>query len=190
MGKLIKYESHGMFADDGEYVQFMDVVILDGPAERWLTFIEKAMRAILKDQLRLTRQSLKKMLTKRDKWLAIWPGQLCLTSSQMQWTTDCTRSLMHCKILNEKKPLKRLRKKQNKVLAKLSEMSRRDLVKQLRLKVNALITIEIHSRDVIDKMYRLSKCITIIFINFMEENHYEFISQMYVIHPVLNGFLN
>lgn len=63
---------------------------------------------------------------------------------------------MHAKIMESKKPLKRLRKKQNQVLGKLSELSRRDLTKLQRLKANALITIEIHSRDVIDRLYKAS----------------------------------
>lgn len=58
--------------------------------------------------------------------------------------------------MESKKPLKRLRKKQNRILMKLSELSRKDLVKLQRLKANALITIEIHSRDVIDRMYKAS----------------------------------
>lgn len=40
---------------------------------------------------------------------------------------------------------------------KLSEMSRKDLTKIHRLKVNSLITVEIHARDVIDKMYKVGK---------------------------------
>lgn len=59
--------------------------------------------------------------------------------------------------MDSKRPLKRLRKKQNQVLAKLSELSRKELPKIQRLKTNALITIEIHSRDVIDRMYKASK---------------------------------
>lgn len=158
-----------MYSDDGEYVQFLETMILSGPAERWLNTIERAMHAILKEQLRMTRQSLKKMLTNRDKWLSMWPGQLCLTSSQIQWTSDCTRSLTLCKITEQKKPLKKLRKKQNAVLTKLSEMSRRDLAKQLRLKVNTIITIEIHGRDVIDRMYRM---------NCRDVSHFEWFSQL------------
>lgn len=65
--------------------------------------------------------------------------------------------MVHAKITESKKPLKKLRRKQNQVLNKLSELSRRDLTKLQRLKANALITIEIHSRDVIDKMYKASK---------------------------------
>lgn len=146
-----------MFSDDGEYVAFLEMFIITGPAEKWLVQIEKAMRATLKDQMASTRKSLKKMMGSRDKWLAMWPGQLCLTSSKIQWTTDCTRMLTICRMVSSKKPLKKLRRKQSNVLMKLSDMSRRDLNKQLRLKVNTIITIEIHGRDVIDRMYKMSK---------------------------------
>jgi dynein heavy chain len=70
------------------------------------------MRSTLKDKLRECRASLKKNLTKRDKWIKEWPGQLCITSSQMQWTTDCTKALTQVKIRGDKKPLKSLKKTQ------------------------------------------------------------------------------
>lgn len=65
---------------------------------------------------------------------------------------------MQCKILESKAPLKKLKKKYKQVLAMLSDLSRRELVKIARLKTNALITIEIHAKDVIDKMYKASEC--------------------------------
>lgn len=148
-----------MYSDDGEYVAFQDMLILSGPSPRWLGTIEAAMRVTLKDLLRSTRKSLKKMMSAREKWLTMWPGQLCLTSSKIQWTSDCTRNLTICKLVGQKTPLKKLRRKQNSVLMKLSDMSRKDLNKQMRLKVNTLITIEIHGRDVIDKMYKMSKSV-------------------------------
>lgn len=155
--KIPKWEAHGMTSADGEYVKFTDPIILNGPSEKWLKSIENAMRATLKFQLRDTLIMLRKMSTSRDRWLEKFPGQLCLTTCQMQWTTNCTRSLLICNYLKNRKPLKKLRRKQNKILGFLSELSRRDLPKQLRLKVNAIITIEIHGRDVIDKMYRMRK---------------------------------
>lgn len=156
-GKIAKWEVSGMYSDDGEYVKFLDMFVVSGPAEKWLNQIERAMRAVLKELMGSTRKSLKKMMSSRDKWLALWPGQLCLTSSKIQWTSDCTKNLRICSFVGQKKPLKNLRKKQSAVLTKLSDMSRRDLNKQLRLKVNSIITIEIHGRDVIDRMYKMSK---------------------------------
>lgn len=69
---------------------------------------------------------------------------------------DCTRTLLHCKALEAKTPLRKLRKKQNKVLQKFSEAIRGNLTKIQRLKVVAIVTIEIHARDVIDKMYKVN----------------------------------
>jgi dynein heavy chain, axonemal len=56
--------------------------------------------------------------------------------------------------MNEKKPLKKLRKKQNLILGTLQMMSRKEITKILRCKVNALCVIEIHSRDTVDRMYK------------------------------------
>lgn len=165
-----------MFSEDGEYIEFTSPPFIDGPAEAWLLSVEKCMRITLRQLLKPCRQALRKNLKTRDKWLLEWFGQLCNTSSlvsqfnlclesvlfffcaQMQWTTDCTRTLMQCKIIESRSPMKKLRKKQKQILAMLSEMSRRNLQKIQRLKVNALSIIEIHAKDVIDRMYKSSKC--------------------------------
>lgn len=42
----------------------------------WLCDVERAMRWTLKEVLRNCRLALKKMLTKRDKWVKEWPGQV------------------------------------------------------------------------------------------------------------------
>ncbi|XP_025836128.1 dynein heavy chain 2, axonemal-like [Agrilus planipennis] len=164
-----KFQGIGMFSEDGEYLDFLKPVNMEGPVEIWLCEIETSMRACLKNEFKPCRAALKKMLNKRDKWLMENCGQLCNACSQIQWTTSCTRALMHCKIMESKKPMKRLRKKQNQVLDKLSEMSRKDLNRLSRLKVNALITIEIHCRDVIDKMYKA---------NCMDVGAFEWFSQL------------
>lgn len=154
-----KMEAVGMFSEDGEYMEFQKNVLLEGPVELWLLEIEATMRLTLRTEFKPCRSALKKMLNKRDKWLMANCGQLCNACSQIQWTTDCTRALVHAKIMDSKKPLKKLRRKQNQVLAKLSELSRQELPKLQRLKTNALITIEIHCRDVIDRMYKASKLV-------------------------------
>lgn len=58
---------------------------------------EAAMRVTLREVLRQCRTALRKMLAKRDRWVKEWPGQPSITSTQIQWTSDCTRTLMHCK---------------------------------------------------------------------------------------------
>ncbi|KAL2735253.1 dynein axonemal heavy chain 2 [Vespula squamosa] len=158
-GKLL---ATGMNSNDGEFVQFLHPVTLEGHVENWLCNIEEAMRESLHELLKRCREALRKMLAKRDRWVKEWPSQPGITSTQIQWTTDCTRTLMHCKIIyfelnrlvDSKKPLRRSKKKQNQALAKYSEAIRSDLNNLDRLKFKAIVVIEIHARDVIERMYK------------------------------------
>lgn len=63
----------------------------------WVAIAEAAMRVTLREVLRQCRTGLRKMLAKRDRWVKEWPGQPGITSTQIQWTSDCTRTLLHCK---------------------------------------------------------------------------------------------
>lgn len=76
---------------------------------------------------------------------------------------------MQAKNSGTRKPLKKIRKKQKKVLLKFSDAIRGDLTKINRLKIVALVTIEIHARDVIDKMYKSRKHNVIDQIMFFEK---------------------
>ena len=59
-------------------------------------------------------------------------------------------------MIESKKPLKKLKSRQNQALAKYSEAVRENLDKLQRLKFKAIVVIEIHARDVIEKMYKAS----------------------------------
>ncbi|XP_078389870.1 dynein axonemal heavy chain 2 [Cetorhinus maximus] len=155
IGATNKMEAAGMFAADGEYVEFKHPTLLEGPVEAWLCDVERTMRFSLKDLLKESRLALKKMLTKRDKWVKDWPGQMLITSSQIQWTTDVTKALMSAKEVGEKKPIRVIKRKQVSMLRKYSEAIRGNLTKIMRLKIVALVTVEVHARDVIEKLYKL-----------------------------------
>lgn len=90
-----------MFAIDGEYIDFLKKVLLEGPVELWLTTVEEAMRLTLRDQMKQTRLALKKMLDMRDKWLLQYPGQCTLTSSivniiQIIKSLPCHQKIHYC----------------------------------------------------------------------------------------------
>ncbi|KAG9346625.1 hypothetical protein JZ751_006936 [Albula glossodonta] len=194
MGISSKSEASGMFSSDGEFVDFTHSVLLEGPVEAWLCDVERTMRWSLKDCLRNCRMGLRKMTGKRDKWVRDWPGQMLITASQIQWTTDVTKALMVCKERGDKSALKSMKKKQvsqlvSKVLKaskasgdcstcnssllcsspttpgitvsmlrRYSDAIRGNLSKILRLKVVALVTVEVHARDVIDKLAKAGCC--------------------------------
>uniref|UniRef100_G1MEZ7 Dynein axonemal heavy chain 2 n=1 Tax=Ailuropoda melanoleuca TaxID=9646 RepID=G1MEZ7_AILME len=149
-----KWEAVGMFSGDGEYVDFLHTVLLEGPVESWLGDVERTMRVTLRDLLRNCRLALKKFLSKRDKWVKEWAGQMVIAASQIQWTADVTKCLLTAKERGDKKILKVLKKKQVSVLNKYSEAIRGNLTKIMRLKIVALVTIEVHARDVLEKLYK------------------------------------
>ncbi|KAG7496340.1 dynein heavy chain 2, axonemal [Solea senegalensis] len=142
----------GMFSADGEYVEFIQPVPLDNPVEVWLCDVEKSMRVTLKDCLNNCLVALKRMLDQRDKWVKDWSGQMLITAGQIQWTNDVTKSLITSKERADKSSLKSLKKKQVTMLQGYSEIIRGNLSKVLRLKIVALVTVEVHARDVIDKL--------------------------------------
>ena len=143
------YEALGMHSGDEEFVSFVNPIVIEGPVEGWLTEVEDAMKDTLKKMLLGALTNYKK--TKRDKWLKDWPGQLLITSSQINWTMDCTKALMDVE-KGEKAALKELKRKQVSNLKRLSELVKTPLSKVERKKLVALITIEVHSRDIVEKM--------------------------------------
>ncbi|KAI8422822.1 hypothetical protein MSG28_006567 [Choristoneura fumiferana] len=73
-----------------------------------------------------------------EVWLLGLEHTMRVVLRDIQWTSDCTRTLCRCEIMQEKKPMKKLRKKQNLILTTLQNMSRKEIPKILRAKVNAL----------------------------------------------------
>ncbi|XP_071333968.1 dynein axonemal heavy chain 2 [Trachinotus anak] len=147
-----RQDGAGMFSADGEYIAFFQSVRLNKPVEVWLCDIERVMRVTLKDCLNECLTALKKMTAQRDKWVRDWPGQMLITASQIQWTSDVTKSLITNKERADKSALKSLRKRQVSMLQGYSETIRGNLSKVLRLKIVALVTVEVHARDVIEKL--------------------------------------
>ncbi|XP_074107880.1 dynein heavy chain 2, axonemal kl-2 [Cotesia typhae] len=150
-----RHLAEGMISAEGEYAGFLRAVVMEGPVENWLCKIETGMRECLKEVLKECRSALRKIQDKRDKWVKEWLSQPGITSTQIQWTSECTRALVHCKAMESRKPLRKLRKRQNQALAKYSEAIRSDVDKLLRIKLKAIVVIEIHARDVIEKLYKL-----------------------------------
>ncbi|EDQ90997.1 uncharacterized protein MONBRDRAFT_20211 [Monosiga brevicollis MX1] len=156
----------GMTSADAEYVPFKTAVALDGPVEVWLTSVETEMRHTLKQLLQECMVAHRKQ--KRDKWLKEWPGQLVLTVSQMAWTSECFKAISDKKH-GAKAGLKAIKKKQVSLLNKLTEAVRAVKNKTQRKKLVALITIEVHSRDVIDRLLKVAN---------IDQNAFEWLMQL------------
>jgi dynein heavy chain len=143
-------EAEALVSGDKETIGLVRNVILEGAVEMWLVQVEKAMQLALQKALRLSVEAYK---GKKEKWIKEYPGQLLITTGTIVWTLDCAKGLNEISKGN-KGGLRKLKKKQVSYLNKLTDMVRGQLTKVERSKLVALITMEIHSRDVIERMIK------------------------------------
>jgi len=143
------YEAHGMNAPDGEKVPFERKVIVEGAVEAWLIEVEKCMKLALQKQTGLAIPAAKGK--DKLKWIKDFPGQLLITTGMIYFVLNCEKQLRSDQPL---KNLKVVRKKQVLLLNKLAEIVRSPLDKVSRKKVVALITMELHTRDVMERMIK------------------------------------
>ena len=142
------YGSTAMHSPDGETIPFNDEVATHGRPEDWLNKVEAAMYAACKKSLFETLENSKG--TKKEKWVRQYPGQMIISAGCVVWTTECEKALADAD--KAKTAIRTLKKKWVSYLSKLVTMTRSKLDKVNRKKVVALITIEVHARDSIDKL--------------------------------------
>ncbi|KFH07428.1 putative dynein-1-alpha heavy chain, flagellar inner arm I1 complex [Toxoplasma gondii VAND] len=149
------WDAEGMIAPDGEKVKFQPKnVVLEGPVEVWLNKVEKGMRETLKRLLVSTHQANLAKGTKKERWVLECCGQLAITSSQIAWTSDTENALRKIAKGN-KNALKQLKKQQCRYLSKLIDLVRKPLTPVEQSKIVSLITIEVHARDVQEKLIQM-----------------------------------
>ncbi len=171
-GALKTFEATLMNAPDGETAAFVDNVIIDGAVELWLVQVEKAMRRGISKLLNVAIQGFK---GKKEKWVKDTIGQLIITTGSIMWTTDCTKALIAISS-GTKGALKQQKKKQVSYLNKLTAMIRSPLSKIERNKVVALITMEIHNRDVIERMVK-ANCTSVSDFEWLSQLRFVFIKE-------------
>lgn len=128
--------------------------------------IEAMMRVTLRNLLGACILNVKK--SKKDKWIREWAGMLLINTSLINWTSDCGDALADIE-KGGKLAMKNLIKHQMLGLKKWADLVKAPLNKVDRKKLIALITIEVHSRDVIEKMIKA---------NSSSANAFEWISQL------------
>ena len=146
------YEASGGKSPDGETMDFAANVIVEGAVELWLVEVEKAMKLGLAKLLSGCIQAFKGK--KKEAWVREWQGSLLITTGAIAWTTDCNKALVNISNGN-KSALKALKKKQVGYLNRLTDLVRDPKLGKLdRNKTVALITMEIHNRDVMERMIK------------------------------------
>ena len=154
----------GMVSPDGETVPLESNVVLQGSVESWLNDLEYRMRVSIRKCLGETllafREVNKVASEKRQQALSNWvrdyPGQLMITCGMIMFSNSCEKQLRNV-ASGGSKALKKLVRGQHKFLTTLAAIVRQDLDSIMRKKMVALITMELHSRDVMERLRR-AKC--------------------------------
>jgi dynein heavy chain, axonemal len=145
--KLIK-SIRQCVGDDYEEVELIEPVRAEGNIEQWLSNLETEMQRSLRDVCKAASTDCMQMPL--EEYIN-YQSQIALLGVQMIWTQKVQEVLE--KISKEKNSgdLERKKKEINEMLAKLSGMClREDLTRIGRTKIETLVTIHVHQKDLYD----------------------------------------
>ncbi|XP_063983101.1 dynein axonemal heavy chain 7-like [Diachasmimorpha longicaudata] len=133
-----------MESSEGESIVLedkIDTASARGQVEKWLVELETDMKKSIKAQVIRAKGAY--LGKKRSEWVLEWPGQTILCVGQLYWTSDVTEAFP--KGLDA---LKAYVDVCNEELNKIIVLVRGKLSTQNRTTLEALVTLDVHSRDV------------------------------------------
>ena len=137
-----------MFSGDGEEVGLGKNLKARGNVEEWMTAVEKRMKESL--HLCMKAGLIDYDVRPREEWIGCHPGQVVATVAQMTWARSTEAAL------KSDDPLEAMRKwciLYKEDLQNLIKKIRGQLTKLVRNIIVALVTTDVHARDIIDEMY-------------------------------------
>ncbi|XP_040850987.1 dynein heavy chain 12, axonemal [Ochotona curzoniae] len=140
-----------MFSSEGERVELLALISTSaarGAVEKWLIQVEDLMLRSIHEVIAAARLAYPE--SARSDWVREWPGQVVLCVSQMFWTSR-TQEV----ISGGPKGLKKYYTELQSQLNDIVELVRGKLSKQTRITLGALVTIDVHARDVVMDMIEI-----------------------------------
>lgn len=136
--------------ENDEYVQFISSYIeCSGKVELWLTNLIEEMRYTLHE---LFDRGLHAYAKKpRENWIFDWPAQVALCCSQIYWTAEVNKAFAWIEEGYEA-AMRDFHKQQVSQLNTLINLLMSDLKPGDRQKIMTMCTIDVHSRDVVNKI--------------------------------------
>ncbi len=141
----------GMTSSEGEKYTFVNNSVVEGAVESWLTDAEAAMYENLR--LIMKRGVFMYAKTDRIKWVDEHIGMVTLAGSQTWWTwetEDAFRKVAEGEKHGVKNLLSQLNDEVNALIKKMVDKNPREL----RKKLNVMIILDVHGRDIIGKFVR------------------------------------
>ncbi|KAI9220476.1 dynein heavy chain and region D6 of dynein motor-domain-containing protein [Blastocladiella britannica] len=140
----------GIESSESEKVPLSKPMLASGNVEVWLGNLLKCMQVSINDIIREAAIRMNDMpLT---KFLDEYPAQIGLLCLQIGWTAMSEEALTNCK--TDKKKMASTNQRVTDVLNGLIEVTTKDLSKMDRVKYETFITIQVHHRDVFDKLVK------------------------------------
>ena len=149
----IKTQADKMISKDGEVVACYKVFNMVGAVERWLNELTVMQQDTLRFILEAAIETAVNWETERPRqlWLEDYPAQIVLVGSQVYWTEETQSALDELEGGQEdavKKYLGVCNDRLNALIARVLT----DLSSDLRNKIIALITMDVHARDTVQKL--------------------------------------
>uniref|UniRef100_A0AAQ5X8M4 Dynein axonemal heavy chain 12 n=1 Tax=Amphiprion ocellaris TaxID=80972 RepID=A0AAQ5X8M4_AMPOC len=135
---LPNLDIQAMYSSEGERVpliQHISTSEAKGAVEKWLVQVEDVMLRSVRDVIARSRVAYAQ--TARNQWVKEWPGQVVLCTSQIFWTLEVHEAISA--------GADQLQSQLNDIV----ELVRGKLPKQTRITLGALVTIDVHARDVV-----------------------------------------
>lgn len=136
-----------MISAEGESVDMSEAV---DPKEKnvefWMLEVENMMKTSIRDVMFSAIQDYIKV--DRTQWIQKWPGMCVLNGSQLHWTREMEESMDQ----HGADGVKQMMERQLSQLADMVTLVRGDLDKMTRITMGALTVIDVHARDVTNKL--------------------------------------
>lgn len=141
---------NAMISGEGEIVEFPSLVTAAGPVETWLVEVEKAMRASLyEDGVKsLTNYPIEDAIDRKE-WLFGYSAQVIILVDQVYWTRNVTEAISQVENGNDPNAIGGFLQFSLKQIDGMVQLVRGSLSKLQRILMGAIITIDVHARDVV-----------------------------------------
>ncbi|KAJ8670547.1 hypothetical protein QAD02_001806, partial [Eretmocerus hayati] len=137
---------HEMRSAEGEIVGLSDVIstaAARGQVEKWLVELELDMRKSIRFKVA---QAIEAYPTRaRTQWVLEWPGQTVLCVGQLYWTLQIEQAMSGEGLQGLEKYYEQCQQELNDIIL----LVRGKLDKQNRVTLEALVTLDVHSKDVL-----------------------------------------
>eukprot|EP00762_Andalucia_godoyi_P006421 ANDGO_02891.mRNA.1 Dynein-1-beta heavy chain len=132
-----------MVSGEGEVVPLSEIFAPSGNVEDWLKRTEGIMKESVRKLVEIAVQAYASV--DRNDWVLSYPGQVILVGAQVYWTREVEEAIVDG-------TLPRAAKRCEHHLLALTELVQKNLTLLNRITLSALITMDVHNRDVTERL--------------------------------------